>query len=45
MKYEFEGPDQYKVSFDPAVKETPKKFGTARFRSYLASLVSGIISE
>ena len=26
--YEFEGPDQYKISFDPAVKETPKKFGT-----------------
>jgi len=26
--YEFEGADQYKVSFDPAIKETPKKFGT-----------------
>lgn len=26
--YEFEGPDQYKISFDPAVKETPKKFAT-----------------
>lgn len=26
--YQFEGPDQYKFSFDPAVKETPKKFGT-----------------
>lgn len=26
--YEFEGPDQYKVSFDPTMKETPKKFGT-----------------
>jgi len=25
--YEFEGPDQYRISFDPAVKETPKKFG------------------
>lgn len=26
--YEFEGPDQYKVSFDPTMKETPVKFGT-----------------
>lgn len=26
--YEFEGPDQYKISFDPTLKETPKKFGT-----------------
>lgn len=26
--YEFEGPDQYKISFDPAVKETPKKIGS-----------------
>lgn len=26
--YEFEGPDQYKVSFDQTMKETPQKFGT-----------------
>ncbi|WP_306546135.1 TIGR03067 domain-containing protein [Desulfobulbus sp.] len=26
--YEFEGPDQYKVSFDPAALTVPKKFGT-----------------
>ncbi len=26
--YEFEGPDQYKISFDSKVKETPKNFGT-----------------
>jgi uncharacterized protein (TIGR03067 family) len=26
--YEFEGPDQYKISFDPAGKDVPKKFGT-----------------
>ena len=26
--YEFEGPDQYKVSFDSSMKETPKQFGT-----------------
>lgn len=26
--YEFEGPDQYKVSFDPAALTVPNKFGT-----------------
>lgn len=26
--YEFEGPDQYKVCFDPASLSVPKKFGT-----------------
>lgn len=26
--YEFEGPDQYKVCFDPASLTVPKKFGT-----------------
>lgn len=26
--YEFEGADQYKICFDPAVKETPNTFGT-----------------
>ncbi len=26
--YEFEGPDQYKICFDPAGKEALKKFGT-----------------
>jgi len=26
--YEFEGPDQYKASFDPATLAVPKKFGT-----------------
>lgn len=26
--YAFEGPDQYKVSFDPTMKEMPKQFGT-----------------
>ncbi|MBI5583094.1 MAG: TIGR03067 domain-containing protein [Deltaproteobacteria bacterium] len=26
--YEFEGPDQYKICFDPAGSTVPKKFGT-----------------
>ncbi len=26
--YEFDGPDQYKISFHPAGKDTPKKFGS-----------------
>lgn len=26
--YAFEGPDQYKVSFDPTMKQMPKQFGT-----------------
>ena len=26
--YEFEGPDQYKICFDPASSNVPKKFGT-----------------
>ena len=26
--YEFEGPEQYKICFDPASSDVPKKFGT-----------------
>ena len=39
--YEFEGPDQYKICFDPAGVAVPKSSAPSGIRTYLAHLEAG----